>query len=131
MKVTCGNCGKPFEAQRATAKFCGGTCRQRANRRAANKPRPEPPPAAAIPPESLVDAVRRELDAAGRLEHPLGLQALMLAERMCSPFDTGSAVASVSKELRAVMDAALADAPKAADSLDELAHRREKKAESA
>lgn len=73
----------------------------------------------------------RELEAAGRLETVLGQQAVKLAERMCSQFDTGSATASVSRELRAVMDAALAGAPKAADSLDELANRRKLKASGA
>ena len=31
-KRPCAWCGQEFQAQRVTAKFCGGTCRQRANR---------------------------------------------------------------------------------------------------
>jgi hypothetical protein len=78
-----------------------------------------------------VAAVRAELEAADRLGTALGQQALALAERMSSKFDTGSAVAAVSKELRAVMDAALANAATAADALDELSARRRAKASSA
>lgn len=106
----------------------------RATRQRAAKP---PELIDAVPTESpegespLVVAVRAELEAADRLGCALGQQALALAQRIGNPFDTGSAVASLSKELRAVMDAALADAPKAADALDELAGRRQQKASSA
>ena len=75
-----------------------------------------------------MQAVRAELEAADRLETALGQQAVVLAGLMGSQFDTGAAKASLSRELRAVMDAALADAPKAADRLDELAERRRRKA---
>ena len=33
IELACQECGKDFEARRATARFCGGTCRQRFNRR--------------------------------------------------------------------------------------------------
>ena len=33
IELPCQECGKDFEARRATAMFCGGTCRQRFNRR--------------------------------------------------------------------------------------------------
>ena len=32
MKVTCEICGKSFSAKRATAKFCSGACKMKANR---------------------------------------------------------------------------------------------------
>jgi hypothetical protein len=32
VKVTCSGCGKPFEAKRANAKYCGDRCRQRGRR---------------------------------------------------------------------------------------------------
>ena len=40
--VICWTCSRYFEAKRSTAKFCGGTCRQRWNReqKRINKPRP-------------------------------------------------------------------------------------------
>lgn len=134
MTRSCESCGKPFEAKRSTAKYCRSGCRVRATRKRASEPAevvelgPSEP---AVDESPLVKAVRLELEAAGRLESSLGQQALELARHMASPFDTGSARASVSRELRAVMDAALADAPKAADALDELALRRRDKASSA
>jgi len=33
MKVICANCGKPFEAKRATAKYCSAKCRVAYNRK--------------------------------------------------------------------------------------------------
>lgn len=126
MLVTCAACGKPFETQYKIAKFCGATCRKRKQRRGAVVEALPPP----VQPESgsLADAVRVELQAAGRLDTALGRQAVLLAERASSPFDTGSAIAAVSRELRAVMAEALKDSSAVADPLDELAHRRMVKA---
>jgi len=31
--VACESCGRPFEAKRSTARYCGPTCRSRAHRR--------------------------------------------------------------------------------------------------
>jgi len=45
---------------------------------------------------------------------------------MCD-YDTGSGTASLSKELRSVMAAALRDAPAAGDPIDELRARRDRK----
>lgn len=79
----------------------------------------------------LVAAVRAELEAAERDATALGAQALALAARIDTGADTGSAIAALSKELRAVMDSALAGAAKAADKLDELSERRKRKASGA
>lgn len=75
---------------------------------------------------ALVNAVRAELEAAGRLDSVLGQVALLLAARMCD-YDTGSGTATVSTELRSVMAAALRDAPAAGDPIDELRRRRDRK----
>jgi hypothetical protein len=76
----------------------------------------------------LVEAIGRELADAGRLESSLGQQALMLAERIgVSRMDTGSSVASMSRELREVMVRALEGAKVAADPLDELKSRRDRR----
>lgn len=132
----CAVCGKAFEAKRSTAKYCGSTCRARQSQ-GIKPPRPArgvdaPPAPAAVMPlvgeSPLVASVRRALEDAGRLDSVLGQQALMLAGRLAGQGDSGSAVAALSRELRAVMDAALADAPQAADALDELAERRRRKA---
>ncbi len=75
----------------------------------------------------LLEALRRELAAAGRLDTALGQQALALAVKLSSPFDTGSAMAAVSRELRAVREEALRGAEQVADPLDELRLRRDAK----
>jgi hypothetical protein len=121
MGRSCAGCGESIEQRHPSAKYCSDTCRQRGSRKgrqAASVDSAEPP---------LVAAVRRELQAAGRLDGVLGQQAVELARQMASPFDTGSARASVSRELRAVMAEALADAPAADDALDELTQRRMRK----
>lgn len=138
MIKTCAHCGTAFEARTARARYCGSTCRARASEKAKRDgatPSPAAMPVAPVQSAAsaggLVEAVRRELEAAQRLDSFLGQQALGLAARIEAGGDTGSAVAALSKELRAVMDAALADAPKAADALDELSERRRRKASGA
>ena len=123
MQRKCAGCGDTFEAKRSTAKYCGGTCRQRGNRRQ------EPEAASEVDWTAfpLVAATAAELEAAGRLDTSLGQQALTVALKVCSPFETGSGVASASKELRAIMAAALDGANIAADPLDELRARRDRK----
>lgn len=132
MNTLCAGCGKTFDAKRKTARFCGPTCRQRSHRRPDRPVAPVPP----ITPDglsepALVAAMRKELESAERLDTFLGQQALQLAAQMAAGGETGSAMAALSKELRAVMTEALANAPKAADSLDELAQRRVRKASGA
>lgn len=76
----------------------------------------------------LAGAVERELAAAERLETALGQAAVVLARRIEEGLDTGAAVASMTRELRITLDAALAGARSPASPLaqmrDELADRR-------
>src|SRR5688500_13133780 len=121
----CDVCSVEYLAKRRSSRFCSDRCRKRANRGAATlaghakvvEPAPEEPSA-------LLLAITSELKAAGRLNSSLGQQAILLAGRIGAPFDTGSAVAAVSKELRAVMAKALEDAQPVADPLDQLRARR-------
>lgn len=130
--ATCATCGKRFEAQRKTARFCGPTCRQRAHRGSEVPVAPvEVLPAQGASEPALVAATRKELADAERENSTLGQIALRLAAQLAVAADTGSGTAALSKELRAVMTEALANAPKAADSLDELAQRRVRKASGA
>lgn len=71
-------------------------------------------------------ATRAELVALGRLESEVGARALKLAERLdaAPPDEPGSALAALSKELRATMVEARASGSVAADPVDELAARR-------
>lgn len=130
MQRRCVVCSRPFEALRPQGKYCGATCRQRARRAA-----PVPPPtpidggAAGAGPdvgEDVVSSVLAELTAAGRQNTALGVLAVQLAQRM-TQFDTGGGLAALSKELRAVMAAALQEAPASADLIDELRARRDAK----
>lgn len=124
VELVCQGCGKSFESKRRDRKFCDATCRQRGHRRG-GKPAAVTGLGKVAP---IVAAVRRELEVGERLDSALGQQALALAEQIASGYQSGSAIATLSRELRAVMAEALADAPRADDALDELAKRREAKA---
>ncbi len=144
MSRECDVCGTEYEAQRKTSRYCSTRCRTRASRRSetpataqtlhgAFNQGPETNARTACStheaPASggLVEALRRELADAGRLETALGQQAIALAVKLASPFDTGSAMAAVSRELRAVREEALRGAEQVADPLDELRLRRDVK----
>ncbi len=122
MNRECDSCGTEYEAQRKTSRYCSTRCRMRASRR------PGAPVAAEVPDSGgLLEALRRELADVGRLDTALGQQAIALAVKLASPHDTGSAMAAVSRELRAVREEALRGAEQAADPLDELRLRRDAK----
>jgi hypothetical protein len=78
-------------------------------------------------PSGLEQAVTRELEAAGRLESWAGQVALELAYRVASPHETGAAVAALAKQLTASLAVALAGVAPAADPLDEIRARRDRK----
>ena len=71
---------------------------------------------------------RQRLEAADRLDSPEGSHVLHLATLFALGQHTAAGAASLSKELRAAMDAAMKDAPRAGDALDELHERRQRKA---
>ena len=123
MKRACDVCGREYEAKRSTSRFCGSSCRARNTKNPAT-------PVAVVKgePDPLVTATAAELDAAGQLETVRGRQALALAAQMTSGSDTGSSVAALSKEFRAVMDEIRSLVPAKADPMDQLRQRRERKA---
>ena len=138
MKVSCLECQSLFEAKSRAATFCSGKCRQRASVRD-KEARKEgqlapvsaisPPDTAVSPPESaLVSTTRRELTDAGVVDTVPGQIALRLAQKLSQPGDTGSAMASLARQLSAAMAEALAGGEKKTDGLDELASRRLQKA---
>lgn len=73
---------------------------------------------------ALVAAYRRELDEAKVLDTPTAALVLELAERLAGGDLTGSALAALSRELRAAMADATRNKPGRADVLDELLARR-------
>lgn len=141
MKVSCKECGKPFDAQTRARVFCGTACRKRSSDRdiAARKSAEfsplspiSPSETAVLAPEAgLVATTRRELEEAGVADTVNGQIALRLAEKLSQPGDTGSAMASLARQLATAMSDALASGTKKADALDELAAWRDRKASGA
>ncbi len=123
MQRICDVCGRDFEAKRRDAKTCSATCRSNKRNTSA------PPDVDETGGYSLVDAIRSELEAAGKLNTSLGQLALVLARRI-SGETTG--VAALSKELSRVTAAAIGSATPGAsesdgDYIDELRKRRDAK----
>ena len=125
MTRTCEMCGKPFETKRPDAKTCSSTCRVRLSRSGGSAPKLR----VVVPMEdrptrggSLLGSVVVALEEAKALETPAGRLAVSLATRIDDPEsnDSGSAVASLSRELRAVLGEALARSSKSASPLDEI-----------
>ena len=85
-------------------------------------------PALRVESSGLSDAVRAELMEAGRLETSLGQAALVLAVRVEGGRDTGAAIASLTREMRATLLEAVKGAKAQSSRLesyrDELAARR-------
>jgi len=141
VKVSCAECRTLFDAKTRSATFCGVKCRQAASRRdrearAEGELAPvssiSSPETADSPPEAaLVATTRRELAEAGVADTVHGQIALRLALKLSQPGDTGSAMASLARQLSAAMSEALAGGTKKADALDELAAWRDRKASGA
>lgn len=109
--------------------YCNANCRNKAH--AARKANPAAVSTLPVPPAdtTLADVVRRDLEAAERLATLPGQLALALATRIASPGTTASSVATLSKELRALMAEALAGTkPRDPDKLDEFTQRLQQKA---
>lgn len=122
--VTCVACGTTFQAGSPRARYCSAKCRKRGSRAGAGSIAKLDP----VEPcdQGLVDVTRRELERAGAVDSVLGQQALELARRITSPMSTAGSVATLSRELRAVMIEAARVAP-VASGLDELRSRRDRK----
>lgn len=123
------SCGRRFASQRSHAKYCSDSCRRRANKaKKAGKVVPIDGSAGQVPVVGMVAATRKELEGAGRLDSSLGQAALAAAARVDANHETGSALAALLREHRAIMGEALKGAPTQADRLDELAERRRRRA---
>ncbi len=117
----CERCGKAFTARNSRARFCGNVCRSEAHRGKAVALVPQPK-------TGLTESLVAELETAERLSTTLGQAALAIASRIDAGGETGAAIASLSRELRALRSEVLADvAPKGSKvetMRDELAERR-------
>lgn len=126
MTRECDVCGTTYTAKRATSRYCGTTCRTRASRAGVASARVVTVKQPRVVVESVADAARAELTSVGALDSTAGRVALALAELIdAATAATGSAAASLAKELRAAMAEARQDAPQTVvDPLDELEQRR-------
>ena len=119
----CEACGKPITG-RVTKRFCGTTCRTRKAKGTVVpfKPADEAPREDG----ALVAAVRAELEAVDRATSALGVAALVLARRIDSGNEPGSAVSGLTRELRATLAEATRGTVRSsvAQMRDELAARR-------
>lgn len=125
MRRECAVCSAPFEAQRPQAKYCGDTCRQRAKRGGLAQSRTAAPRPASD--SGLLEAVRAELEGAGRLDTVAGQHALELANRIVNAPGMNTGVAALSKQLQAVLAEALRNSGQSVNPLDELRARRDRK----
>lgn len=125
MERVCAVCGTAFDGHH-TAKYCGATCRKRAQRRPGGVDADPVEPAGVEGP--VTAATLSELNSAKRAGTALGESALALARRIDGAArDSGASLASLAREHRATLAAALADAESAADPVDELRARRDRK----
>jgi hypothetical protein len=125
---SCDRCGTPYEASSKRSKYCSGTCRTRASRAGESGQVVQLHPDPVEHEGRNVAATRAELDTLDAVDSALGVTALTLAARLDdSSRETGNSVASISRELRAVMaEVRQAARPKSAvtDLRDVLAARR-------
>lgn len=116
MQRTCESCGRPYDAKRPQSRFCGDTCRKRAQR--------EGNRGAEVSGETL-EATRAALVDAGRAETWQGALAMTLARRVDET--PGSGAGALGKELRATMAEALQGAGEVKSAIVLLREARDRK----
>ena len=131
MTRECDQCGKPFEAKRSTAKYCGSTCRAR---RATGQPPVKLASSAAVTPLPRPDergpiaaATRVMLTDCARESTPLGVLALHLAATIDDLFTPANAKAALAKSLRETLAEAVKGADVPDNPVDELRRKRDLK----
>ncbi len=125
MLRNCDTCGRSYEAKTRRSRYCTDLCRARNHRGATAVPNIEGLN------NPLVNATRRELEVAGKLDTAMGQLALVLAAAM-STTQTTAGLAALSKELSRVASKAIGStfttpAAGAGDDIDELKARRDAK----
>lgn len=122
MQLTCAVCGNPFESKRAHAKYCSSTCRSRRSRRGGAAT-----DTTTVQPLSMVEVTQAELIRLARLDTVEGQLAMTLAFRLASAAETGSAIATLSKDLSRVMGLLRAGAVTTLDEVEAARQRRDEK----
>ena len=132
MQRECDRCGRLYEAKNSRSRFCSDLHRAEAGKaRKAGLPE-RVAGVAVLPPEPSEEgpqalATRIQLEVAERFDSPLGQACMALAKRMDARIDNGSGLASLVRELRTTLEAALDGAARAPDVVDELRARRERR----
>lgn len=125
MDRACDSCGVTYEAKRPSSRYCSSRCRGRAARAGVSKPRQPSEPRPVSTSTEIAQHVTAELG--DQIGTAAGQMALALAHRLDASVDTGSAMAAVARELRTLMVEVLGSMPQAADPIDELRARRERR----
>lgn len=102
MEKICGDCGRPFQAKRLSAKFCSDLCRKRSQRRGGSpRARQEEFTAGGVP-GPVERQVRADVEALVTA-HPMGEALAEMSYSLARTLDAGAgmAVAAVNRELRA------------------------------
>lgn len=147
----CDECGTAYEAKRRTSKYCSTKCRTRVSRRTSKSPAAKPKAAAGTVTQlptaggpldetspanpntedvcgSLAEQVRKSLTDYQALDTISGAQAIRVARQIDRGGDSGSAVATLSKELsRLVGEAKVEAAPRIKDAADDVMARVDEK----
>ena len=130
MERACDSCRTLYTPRSPLSRYCGSRCAKRAQRTGLSRSAAEPAVVAVVPSGAgaVEAAVSDALEVAGRLSAPLGEVALVLARRLDAPGgESGSALASVAKQMALTLAAVTSDAPPADDLLNELRARRDRK----
>lgn len=127
MQRPCDACGKLYEAQRATSKFCSSNCRARSHAGLSPAPVASQPMPSLRPSGPLEAVTERTLTEAGRIETVPGQQAMALAREIESRPNAGMGSAALHKALSDVMVKAMEGVQAAADPLDEIKARRDRR----
>lgn len=122
MRLSCVQCGEPFEALRSTAKYCGERCKKQFQRR-----RAEGANASTAAVSVVLEATERELRRLGKFDTVLGQSAIVMAGRLASSKDTGSSTAAVSRELDRLMSRVAAGEAAGEDQVSAARRRRDAK----
>ena len=122
----CRQCASDFVALSPRARYCSDACRSRARYQRVKRAPTADLYGLPIPAESndLAGAVATELQAAGRAHTVAGVAALTIARRIDACPESSAGLATLTRELRACMAEALADAFIGSSLLDDLAEQR-------
>lgn len=130
-ELACAECGTVFEARSSRAKYCSPKCRKAVSRRPSKQGKLEAEGAPQVPtappaPEydSLADQIKNSLTELEALNTISGMAALRVAQQIDRGRDSGSAVATLTKELsRLVTEAKRESEPKRKDAADAIASK--------